>query len=222
MMPGKCYYIFLDEGGNFDFTVRGSAYYTFTSIAVTRPFPLASPLTELRHDLLESGVNLEEFHATVDKQATRDRVFAEIQKEIATIRTDSVVVEKCMTGPSLRPPEKFYPKMLGYLLRYVVTGLLSKGAERIIVVTDDLPVNSKKRAFEATIKTTLTAMLPAGARYEIMHHDSKSHPMLQAVDYINWAILRKWKDGDTRSYDLISSSIKSEFEIFRTGITKWY
>jgi len=36
------------------------------------------------------------------------------------------------------------------------------------------------------------------------------------VDYCNWAIYRKWKDDDRRSYNLIAPAVRSEFDIFHS------
>ena len=60
-------------------------------------------------------------------------------------------------------------------------------------------------------------MLPGGVRYRLLHHDAKSNFDLQIVDYCCWAIYRKWDTRDERSYNLISSVIASEFDIFRSG-----
>ncbi len=32
-------YLFLDEGGNFDFSPAGTRYLTLTAVTATRPFP---------------------------------------------------------------------------------------------------------------------------------------------------------------------------------------
>ena len=59
-------------------------------------------------------------------------------------------------------------------------------------------------------------------RYQVLLHDSKSNVDLQIADYCNWAIYRKWSRGDERSYNLIRTAIRSEFDIFRSGSTYYY
>gem|GEM_PF-3209631 len=68
-------FVFLDEGGNFDFSKNGTQYFTITSVATTRPFTFATPLIDIRCSLLETGIGLEYFHASEDKQPVRDQVF---------------------------------------------------------------------------------------------------------------------------------------------------
>lgn len=215
-------YIFLDEGGNLDFSPTGSRYFSMTGVWMTRPFPCDAQLHSLRFDLIESGLDIERFHATEDKQTTRNRVFDLIRSCLHEFKADSVIVEKRKTGPSLQEDDKFYPKMLGYLLRYIVKGCdLSKWSE-VIVITDQIPINKKRKAVEKAIKTTLSDMLPPGTPYRVLHHASMSCAGLQIADYFNWAIYRKWERGDDRSHALISTAIRSEFDIFRTGKILWY
>jgi hypothetical protein len=222
MTSNGVYYIFLDEGGNFDFTPNGTKYLTFTAVLMKRPFALDRALTELRFDLIEEGLELEEFHATEDRQHTRDRVFARISEDLPSLRIDSIIVEKSKTEPNLQIPEQFYPKMLGYLLRWIIQKESLANASEIIVVTDEIPLKKKRNAMEKAIKPTLKYMLPSEAKHRIMHHDSKSCCGLQVADYANWAIYRKWKDNDTRSYEIIEEGIRSEFPIFRFGNKHWY
>ncbi|NJM54867.1 MAG: DUF3800 domain-containing protein [Verrucomicrobiae bacterium] len=220
--PDRFLYIFLDEAGNLDFSPGGTRYFILSSVAKERPFNAYKELTELKYDLVELGTNIEYFHAAEDNQATRNRVFNIIQRNLAGIRVDALVVEKRKTGPALRAEERFYPEMLGYLLRYVVEGHDLRQFAEVIVFTDRIPVQRKRTAVEKTIKLTLAQKLPKGVRYRILHHDSKSNCDLQIADYCNWAIYRKWDRADARSYSLIQPVVQSEFEIFRNGTTLHY
>lgn len=215
-------YIFLDEGGNLDFSANGTPFFTVSTITKLRPFSIESDLLALKYDLLEEGLDLERFHASEDKQNVRDRVFSIIGQHLPQFRIDSLIVEKRKTQPQFRAQEKFYPAMLGYLLKYVFKQVMGENHKQIIVKTDQLPLNKKRKAFEKAIKTTLADMLPNHARYRVLHHESRSSISLQVADYCNWAIYKKWTTGDSRSYDLIKEGIKSEFDIFRTGKEYYY
>ncbi|QPD02816.1 MAG: hypothetical protein Nkreftii_000590 [Candidatus Nitrospira kreftii] len=222
ILNSQTLYIFLDEGGNLDFSASGTKFFTVSTITKLRPFSIESDLLALKYDLLEEGLDLERFHASEDKQAVRDRVFSIIGKHLTQFRIDSLIVEKRKTQPQIRDQEKFYPAMLGYLLKYVFKQVMGENHKQIIVKTDQLPLNKKRKAFEKAIKTTLADMLPNHARYRVLHHESRSSISLQVADYCNWAIYKKWTTGDSRSYDLIKEGIKSEFDIFRTGKEYYY
>lgn len=220
--PPRYLYVFLDEAGNLDFSAKGTRYFLMGAVTQERPFLAHRPLDDLRHDIIEGGLDLEYFHAAEDRQAVRDRVFAAVSPHLATMRFDAVVVEKCKTGPALQDPHAFYPRMVGYLLRHILGQYRLTDFAEIIVITDRLPVQKKLSVFEKSIKITLASMLPADARYRLLHHDSKSHYCLQVADYLTWAVYRKWTLQDERSYRLIQPVIRSEFDIFRTGTTRYY
>lgn len=109
--------------------------------------------------------------------------------------------------------------MLGYLLRYILERAPLARLDEILVITDTLPVQKKRAAMEKAIKITLAAMLPAGCKYRIMHHASKSSIGLQLADYCNWAIWKKWEGGDDYFFRKIERGVRSEFDIFKTGTT---
>jgi len=218
----KCVYIFLDEGGNFDFSPSGTHYFVLTSLTKSRPFKAYIALNELKYDLIESGINLEYFHAAEDTQETRNQVFDVIEQHLTEVRLDSLIIEKRKTGHALQTEMRFYPEMLGYLLKYVLNGINLQEVCEAIIVTDRIPIAKKRQAVEKAVKITLAHMLPQHIPYRILHHESKSNIDLQIADYCNWAIYRKWDRGDERSYKKIEKAIKSEFPIFEKGATAYY
>jgi len=221
MSERRILYIFLDEGWNFDFSSGGTKYFTLTALSKERPFETYVPLCELKYDLIELGTEIEFFHATEDRQAVRNSVFDIIHRHLNGTRIDSLIVEKRKTGPALPKEELFYPEMMGYLLPYVIKGYDLSLFGKVLVFTDTIPINRKRKAIEKAIKQTLAKKLPGNATYEIFRHASKSNCDLQIVDYCNWAIYRKWEMQDDRSYQIIRKVIKSEFDIFQTG-TKYH
>lgn len=219
--PKRPVYIFLDEGGNLDFTPTGTKYFTLTCVSARRPFQWDAGLTDVRYDLLESGLDLDHFHATEDKQKVRDRVFAVIQQSLDHVRVDSVIVEKAKTYPEVKEDRVFYPQMMGYLLKFVLKRLPWE-TDETIVITDRIPINKKRQLIEKSVKETLAEMLQTGKKYRVLHHESKSCYGLQVADYFNWAIYRAWENGDRRSLSLVEQAVQSQFDIFRTGTTWHY
>lgn len=215
-------YIFLDEAGDFAFSERGTRYFIVGSITAERPFPVYPDLTELKYDLAEHGTDLEYFHASENAQAVRDQVFAIVQKHLDGIQIDTTIVEKRKTGPALQVPAKFYPRMLGYHLEFILRQYRLTDYDSVIVYTDQIPVQRNREAIKKAVKQTLAKSLPAGVAFQVLHHDSKSNFQLQVADYCIWAVYRKWAKQDERSYRLIAAAVRSEFDIFRTGIQMYY
>lgn len=218
----RCVYIFLDEGGNLDFSPNGTKFYTMSAVSTVRPFQLHAPLDDYIYDLIEWGKDIEYFHCADDNKHVRDKVFSIIVEKQTSFQVNSIVIEKRKTGTALQDPKNFYPKMLGYLLRYVVERLDRSRIDEVIVITDSIPVARKKQAIEKAIKQTLAEMLPVDCKYRVLHHASRSHFGLQIADYCNWAIFRRWERDDDMYWRKIMECIKSEFNIFRSGSTYYY
>ena len=200
-------YIFIDEGGNIDFSNKGTNFFTLTALSKIRPFAIYGPLIDLKYDLWEKGIEFEYFHATEDTQKTRNEVFGLISKNISRFTVDSIVVEKRKTNPSLYFPVKFYQKIFQVLLNYVLERYKDRFS-KIIIITDAIPVTKNRREIQKAIKQYITNR---SFSYRVFHHSSKSDINLQIVDYLNWAIFRKWESGDLRSYNVIKEAVFSEF-----------
>ncbi len=218
----RCAYIFIDEAGNFDFSTNGTRYFVLTSISMCRPFPVYAALDAYKYDLLEYGLNNERFHCADDNKYVRDKVFNIIGDHLDDIRIDCLVVEKAKTGPALQKDRRFYPEMLGHLLKFVLPKELDADAEEIIVITDIIPMNKKRQAIEKAVRIALVRMLPSGMKYRILHHASCSHYGLQVADYCCWAVHRKLQTEERTWFNQICPAVRSEFDIFRTGNRYYY
>ena len=218
----KRVYVFLDESGNLDFSPSGTRYFVMTSVSMKRPFQMNAALDGYKYDCIEYGLEQDRFHCTDDNSHVRNRVFDLIGGRLNGVDIDSLLVEKRKTGPALMAETRFYPEILGYLLKYVLARLSHSGAEEVIIITDTIPLQKRRQAIEKAIKVTLAKMLPKGSRYRILHHDSRSHYGLQVADYCCWAIFRKHERGDSVYFDRIGSAVRSNFDIFRTGTTYYY
>jgi len=163
---------------------------------------------------VERGTALEYFHASENAQAVRNRVFDIIERNLAGVRVDSIIVEKQKVDAALRAEEQFYPQVLGNLLRAILAQHPLSEFKEVIVFTDSLPVQRKRSAIEKGVKTTLAAMLPAEVRYRVA---SKSNLDLQIADYCTWAIYRKWAGQDARSFERIRAAVRSEWDVLKAG-----
>lgn len=79
----------------------------------------------------------------------------------------------------------------------------------IYVITDELPVRRKREAVVKGFKASLAAILP-NRQFKIEHHSSGSQGCLQVIDYVNWAVFRRWERQDERSYALVKEYIVQE------------
>jgi hypothetical protein len=216
-------YIFLDEAGNFDFSPTGTRFFTMSAFSRVRPFAGIEELLELKYDLWEQGVEFEYLHAAEDTNYTRTNVFNVLRAHIDSFRLDCISVEKRKTHPALQENlGRFYKKILDILLIYVLRGHIGRFT-KVFIITDLIPVERKRKDIEKGIKITVAQWSREhNTAYNVFHYASKSDLNLQIVDYLNWAVYRKWERGDLQSYDAIKACIRSEFEVFKDGKETYY
>ena len=138
-------YIFLDEAGNLDFSRNGTKYFVLGGITKERPFHAYKELTEFKYDQVERGTALEYFHASENAQAVRNGVFDIIEKNLAGVSVDAIIVEKQRLEAEFRAEEQLFPKVLGTLLREILQHYPLPEFGEVIVFTDSLPGTAQAR-----------------------------------------------------------------------------
>jgi hypothetical protein len=178
----------------------------FGMLVTRNPWPLSDALNSLRRELYEGVFIPAYFHASEDLQKVRDRVFQTIS-ETAGFVYDVLVVQKDAVPSEYREQHKFYRFVADAGLRLTLARYPT--AEPIYLITDAIPVKRKRSSVIKGFKQCLASVL-GDRRYEIGHHSSAAHPCLQAADYLNWAVFRKWERNDLRSYDVIKAYVRLE------------
>ena len=212
-------YVFADEAGNFDFSPRGSRYFILTTI-VLDDFAVGDELQALRRDLGRRGIECPNgFHATTDAQAIRDEVYRLISRH--NFRIDATIFEKSKTIPHLREEDlNFYKTAWHFHTKFVLPQITGPGDELLVVGASITLRKKEQRANEAIAE--VLGIVSGSTPFKTAAWSSSSEPCLQVADYCCWAIQRKWERGDDRSYVLIKDRIRSEFDIFQWGKTRYY
>jgi hypothetical protein len=214
-------YIFADEGGDLVFKPPGngvSRYFTIGTVTMA-DCSVGAELLRLRRELAWSGSILPAFHATTDKQRVRDRVFKVLAQ--ADFRLDATILDKRKAQDHLRADPLYFFQEAWYLHAKWIAPRVVRPADELLVVASSLQINRKKKAAAYAVRDVVSQVSPT-ARSHVAFWPASNDPCLQAADYATWAIQRKYESGDTRSYDLISSKIKSEFQPFLVGTKVYY
>lgn len=213
-------YVFADESGNFDFSLKtgASRYFVLTTVTTADPGALHD-LVDLRRHLAWRGLGVQgPLHATDDEQTVRDEVFAVISG--LDIRADSLIVEKRKAKPHLQDEQPLY-KLAWYLhFKYVAPRVVSPD-DQLLVLAASIGTRRKRKTMRAALDDVVSQVAPC-AEHQVAWWPAESDPGLWVADYICWAVQRKWELGDMRSYDLISHLLKSEKDIFAIGKTFYY
>lgn len=214
-------YIFADESGNFDFSAQqGASKYFILCTLTAADCTLGDGLLRLRRELAWKGAGLNtEFHATTDEQAIRDEVFKELQQH--EFRIDATILEKAKAKPSIRSTDERFYQMAWYLhMKYVAPRVVGE-KDQLLVIGASVGTRKRRAAFHGAVSDVIRQVSPTTA-FQVASWAAASDPCLQAADYCAWAIQRKWEGNDDRSYRLIASKVRSEFEVFRWGNTRYY
>jgi hypothetical protein len=214
-------FVFADEAGDFTFAKGANiSRYFIVCTVVMDSCKIGEDLLWLRRELAWKKVPLGDyFHATADKQQVRDDVFKLIQGQNFTIY--ATIMEKSKAQPQVRSTQQqFYKYGWLYLFRH--------GIVRNLVATDELlitaaSVKTKKAqgAFTDAVNDVIQQHLPR-AQWRTSFCPCGCDPCLQVADYCTWAIQRKWERGDDRSYNLIKSRIKYEYDLWAHGTKHYY
>ena len=227
-------YLFIDESGNFDFSPKGTKYFVLTGFITPDPIIGRGKLVRLRYKLLTEGTNQEYFHASEDRQAVRDQVYAILLSIGNTFEVRSIIARKNKTNPILYKEiytkngkiierstgMELYKELVQCLLRYIFKGK-QMSTNKIIVVLGSLYVGEKNKIILQTLKHFLKNNFE-GIPFEIYSHQTCVDLNCQLADYCCWAISVRAERGEKRPYDVIKPQVKSIFDIFKNGDKEYY
>ena len=217
----KTVYIFVDEAGDMDFSQNGTKHYMFSFLVKQRPFNLHEYISNYRYSLLERNLDplqnnkldIEYFHATNDNKYIRDEIFNIISTfDKEKVKLYSYILEKPKVLPDKRDnKDTFYIENLKYSIQKLLDKLQID--KNFIIITDRLPLQKNKKSQVKALKQGIQEYIRTkelDIRYDIFHHCSASSVNLQIVDYLSWAIFRRYEKNDTKYYDKIKDYILDE------------
>jgi len=214
-------YIFVDEAGDMDFSAKGSKHYMFNFLVKRRPFNLHEYIANYRYSLLERNLDplngtrldIEAFHAHSDNKYIKEELFNIISTFDATsVKAYSYILEKPKVEPGKRKEkDRFYIDNLSFSIQRLLDKLNID--KNFIIITDRLPVQKNKSKQVGALKKGIKEYIKRCGlqiRYDIFHHCSASSANLQIVDYISWAIFRKYEHAQSGYYEKIKTYILDE------------
>lgn len=206
-------YIFLDESGDLGFSTRSSKWFLFTLVVVDDPRKLERIIKKVRLTLKKKYKHkMSELHAYNADSITRNRVLSQLaQEDIAIVTT---VLNKSKVYIDLHNQKNYlYNFTANIILERLIRTKFIQGDARITLVVDKK--DTKKQLKENFVSFITNAMEKRRDGEFTMtlaaSHDEKG---LQAVDFISWAIFRKYEKGDFEYYEKIKDKIIDERLLF--------
>ncbi|PHQ57675.1 MAG: hypothetical protein COA30_02180 [Sulfurimonas sp.] len=226
-------YIFVDESGDMDFSIKGSKHYMFHFLVKKRPFNLHAKISNYRYQLLERGLDpsntqrfdIEYFHAHKDNKYIKNELFTIISTfEKEKVKVYSYILEKSKVHPEKRKErDAFYIDNLTYSIGKLLDKL--KIDKNFVIITDNLPISKNKQKQIKALRTGIKLYMQQkdlNLKYDIFHHSSASSVNLQIIDYIGWAVHRKYEMNDNNYYDRIKEYIIDEDIVTKGRKVKHY
>jgi len=202
-------YIFLDESGDLGFSERSSRWFVLT-IALTNNHRKVEKCVKKVHRGLKSKFKkVKELHAYHSSEITRKRILKQLS-EIEDLQVHCIVLNKNKVYVDLRNQKN-------YLYNYTANTLLDrlynknnfKKDEKVLIYIDQRETNKfLKKNFENYLTDGLSKKGSSGFKIKIK--PSHTEKCLQAVDFISWAIYRKYEHGDYEYYEIIKNKIIGE------------
>lgn len=193
-------YIFIDESG--DLGKDGSKYFTITSMSVIDLLPIQRIIKKIRCRLVKKKLK-----QTVEIKANNSntRIKKNVLKSIASCdcSISAVVIPKSkISNDLLDRKEELYNYLCGLLFSHIT---LDTDVLKIVIdkkhsnrfLRDDL-----NQYIVSEIKKRSTMI-----KIDIQHVDSYTSLELQAVDFVAWAVNRKFTHNDLDYYSLIKDKI---------------
>lgn len=206
-------YIFLDESGDLGFKKTSSKWFIFTIAMTSGSRSLERVVKKIWRPMKKKHKRLGELHASREKGATRKRMLARLN-ELEDLKVLCVILNKKKVYVDLQNQKN-------YLYNYTANILLDRlhksgaiGAKESLHLFIDRK-DTKKRLRENFINYLTDSMKKRrDGIFTVELHSSHENKSLQAVDFISWAIFRKYEHGDYEFYEIIKNKITDENPLF--------
>jgi len=206
-------YIFLDESGDLGFGKRSSKWFLFTLVVVDDPRKLERVIKKTRKSLKKKYKRtMSELHAYHCDDITRIRVLTKLaEQDISVVTT---VLNKSKVYVDLQNQKNYLYNFTANIIldRLMNTKLIDKNRKISLVVDRK---DTKKHLRDNFISYITEAMKQKrNGNFEMSLAASHDEKGLQAVDFISWAIFRKYERGDFGFYEIIKDKIIDERLLF--------
>lgn len=204
--------IYLDESGDlgFDFTKKGtSKFFILTFLFTENKKPIEKIIKKIHSGFKKSQKSkLTMLHAIKEKPVTRQRLL----KQLAL--TECRIMTICLNKKNLSDKIKNDKSVLyNYGTNILLDRIYSK---KIIKNLDNIILIASKRETNKYLNTNFKEYLKKniedkhGIKISIEIKTPAEEKILQVVDFVSWAIYRRYEKNDNNYYQIIKNKIVEE------------
>jgi hypothetical protein len=210
-------YIFLDESGDlgFDFTKKGtSQFFVITVLFVEDSKRTIEKIVKKTHSELSKKIKRKTgaLHAVYEKPITRQKLLKRLSKKDCVIMT--IYLNKKKVFSRLQDEKQV-------LYNYVTNILLDRiYIRKIIPASKHLELIASRRETNKFLNDNFKDYISRQVKdnhngtISVSIKTPSEEKCLQAVDFVSWAIFRKYEKGDDGYYNIIKDKISEENPLF--------
>ncbi|MEK7653346.1 MAG: DUF3800 domain-containing protein [Patescibacteria group bacterium] len=207
------FYIFLDESGDLGFSERSSRWFIITIVLTNNHRIVEKCVKKVHRGLKKKYKKVGELHAYDSNPTTRKRVLRKLS-EVSDLQIYCLILNKSKVYVDLRNQKSYlYNYTANILLDRLYNKKNFKNNDQVLICIDQRETNKfLKKNFEDYLTTGLSKRGNDG--FKIRIKPSHTEKCLQAVDFISWAIFRKYELNDYEYYKIIKDKIIGESPLF--------
>ena len=206
-------YIFLDESGDLGFKEKSSKWFLFTIVLTNNHRRIEKIIKKIRSGLKKKYKKIGELHAYHSLPETKLKILKLLSQEKDLKIFCIILNKKKVYGDFQQQKNHLYNYTANILLDRLHNKKIIKIDEPIELYIDQKDTNKFIREnFEKYLKTNFKKR--GSNKVSIKIKPSHTEKCLQAVDFISWAIFRKYERGDYEYYEIIKNSVIEENLLF--------
>ncbi|HUT96165.1 MAG TPA: DUF3800 domain-containing protein [Candidatus Paceibacterota bacterium] len=207
------FYIFLDESGDLGFGNKSSRWFILTMVLTGNHRKVEKCVKRVHHNLKKKYKRVAELHAYHADEITRKRIL-QLLSETEDLKILCIILNKKKVHTDLQGQKNL-------LYNYTANILLDRLANKKVYNTHDkiqiyIDQRETNKFLNENFKNYLNRNLvrKGSNNFEIKIRPSQAEKCLQAVDFISWAIFRKYEKNDYEYYETIKNKIIEENLLF--------
>jgi hypothetical protein len=202
-------YIFLDESGDLGFKPTSSKWFLFTLVLTNNHRKIEKIIKKVKAGLRKGKKNIHELHAYDSLELTRKKIL-KLLSETEDLKVLCIVLNKKKVHVDFKNQKNYLYNYTANILLELLHGKeIVDINEPIFLYIDQKDTNKNLRnALEEYLKDNFGKK--GNGKISIKIKPSHSERCLQAVDFVSWAIFRKYEKGDYEYYEMIKDKIIEE------------
>lgn len=203
----------MDESGDMGFSDKSSKWFLFTLAIVDNERSMERVIKKVWKTIRKKNKHVGELHASQEKDITINRVL-QLLSEIPDLRVVTIILNKKKVHLDLREQKNYLYNYTANIVldRLINTRILDKNQTLSLFVDRK---DTKKNLRDNFISYITEAMHQREHRkFKMTLTASQENKCIQAVDFISWAIFRKYERGDFEYYEIIRNKIIDEKLLF--------